>query len=168
MQSWARHQIGNMMFEEATRQKLTCSTTKCRVRSASNITACFKEAESDADFQKMWEVTFGTFDRQKGWAKKLANTFMSLKGWEYILDTKPEKTRTGCVERQISKIKVELIKCLNTAAKLTHGKKVGISRSPEQITEGNKFEKRTKAVFKAQYIVSRVSTILILSLFVDT
>ena len=170
LKSWARNQIQHMMCNEATHQQVTLCEGKTEkvVKAYKDITAAFKAAISDADFEKIWQVAFGFFDRKGRWQKELADTFMSTHRWEYILDNVPSKKRTYCVEQQISQIKVDLIKCLNDAAKLTHGRQVRISRFPAQITEKTKYEKRTKAVFRPQYIASHVSTILILSLFVDS
>ena len=167
--SWARHQVQQMMFEEATRRNLKYGESKCRVRSASDITACFKEARSDDDFRNMWEVMFGIFDRAPGWAKKLEETYMSINQWEYVLDKEKKKKRTCCVQQQITQIKVDFVKCLNKAGKSTHNKTVGISRTKDEITDKTKFKKRIKGVFRPEYITSHVSTILMLSLlFVDT
>ena len=170
LKSWAQNQIQHMMCNEATHQQVTLCEGKTEkvVKAYKDITAAFKAAISDADFEKIWQVAFGSFDRKGRWQKELADTFMSTHGWEYILDNVPSNKRTYCVEQQVSQIKVDLIKGLNDAAQLTHGRQVRISRFPAQITEKTKYEKRTKAVFRPQYIASHVSTILILSLFVNT
>jgi len=168
VKSWARMQICQIMFEEATRQHLTYGPTKRKVKSFKDITASFKEDSSDEHLRKIWEVAFGTFDRKPGWAKKLADAFMSLSGWVYTVDNVPSNKRTYCVEQQISLIKVELIKAMNTAVSSTHGKTVRISRFKQEITEQTKFDKRIKSLFQAQYIATTVSTMLILSVIVDT
>jgi len=168
VKSWARMQICQIMFEEATRQHLTYGPTKRKVKSFKDITASFKEDSSDENLRKIWEVAFGTFDRKPGWAKKLADAFMSLSGWVYTVDNVPSNKRTYCVEQQISLIKVELIKAMNTAVSSTHGKTVRISRFKQEITEQTKFDKRIKSLFQAQYIATTVSAMLILSVIVDT
>ena len=159
--SWARMQICQIMFEEATKQHLTCGPTRRKVKSFRDITACFKEESSDDHLQKIWEVCFGTFDRQPGWAKRLSDEFMSISGWVYTLDNVPAKKRTYCVEQQISLVKVELIKSMNKSVLLTHGRTVRISRFKQEITQETKFEKRIKSVFRANYIAMRVSPMLI-------
>ena len=161
LRSWARHQIHGMMCDEANARHMTHGTPERNVQRFKDIRDYFKANSSTEALENVWQVCYGTFDRHQGWAKKLADDFMSEHGWEYTPDT-PPKVRTFCVERQIALCKGELIKSLNAAVQKTHGLKVRISRLPEQITEKNKFEKRTKSVFKAQYIATRVSTILIL------
>ena len=113
--------------------------------------------------KKIWEVAFGTFDRNKGWAKDLADNFMSQQNWQYDLDNIPPNKRTYCVEQAITKTKVELVKGMNAAVKNTHKNTIGISRDKNDITEETKFKKRKKAVFQDHFITLQVSTILILS-----
>ena len=162
VKAWARHQLQQMMFVEATRQGLTHGPRKAKVKSMKDIMAAFREDGSEAQLQQIWEVAFGTFDRNPGWAKKLADEFMSDRGWMYITENLPANKKKYCVEQEISLIKVELVKGLNKAVALTHGKTVRISRFKEEITEETKYEKRKKSVFQVKYIALRVSPILIL------
>ena len=127
------------------------------------ITASFKEDGSAANLKKIWEVAFGTFDRKKGWAKELADIFMKKHGWEYDLSNAPARRRTYCIEQQVAKTKSEMIKNMNAAVMKTHKNTIGISRDKKDITDKTKFEKRTKAIFQPRFIVSHVSSILILS-----
>ena len=159
VKSWARTQIQHMMCKEASVQGLTCSPNNKKVKNYKELTTSFKQAESAAHLQKIWEVVYGTFDRNKGWAKDLADKFMREFGWTYTFENKPPKKRVYCVERQISLIKNELTKGLNLAVKSTHGRTVRISRKKEEITEATKFKKRKKSVFQVHFIASGVSTI---------
>ena len=165
---WAKMEIKAMMHKEAVAQKLTHGPKKRLVKSYKEITAAFKEDPSIAGLKKIWEVTFGFFDKNPGWQKILADDFMTGHGWVYRSDNLPAKKRKYCVEQQIALIKVEMVRAMNKAAIKAHGKSVGISRNKEEITEKTKFEKRKKAVFQVQYIASTVSALLILSLSVDT
>ena len=163
VKSWARKQIQHMMCKEATLQALSCGPNNNRVKNYSDLISSFQQAESAAILQKIWQVVYGTFDRNKGWAKDLADRFMSEFGWKYTFKNKPPKKRVYCVERQISLIKNELTKGLNFAVKSTHGKTLRISRKKEEITKATKFKKRKKAMFQPHFITTRVSTITILS-----
>ena len=116
----------------------------------------------------MWHVMFGKFDRMPGWAKKLEETYMKINMWEYIGLKMGSKIKTNCVQQQITQVKVDLVRNLNTAGKSTHNKTVGISRAKEEITESTKYQKRVKGLFRPEYITSHVSTILISLLYVDT
>ena len=169
LKSWASHQIHQMMSDEATRLNLTFGSSNCRVRSARDLTTCFKEAETDDDFHKMWDMMFGKFDLSPGWAKKLEETYMAMKRWEYVVDKEDSKKRTKCIEQQITQVKVDLVRNLNATGKSTHNKTVGISRTKKEITDKTKYTKRIKGVFRPEYITSHVSSILMLPLFyVDT
>ena len=161
VQSWSRTQIQQMMYQEAKEQNLTCGRFKRSVQSYKDILESYKEDGSVDHVKKIWEVAFGGFDRNKGWAKDLADTFMSRHGWEYELVNIPPNKRTYCVEQTIAKVKVELIKRLNAAVLKTHKNTIGISRDAKNITKETKFEKRKKAVFQPHFIVSHVSPILI-------
>lgn len=160
-------EIQHLMCEEATRQNLTCGPNQRKVQSFRDVILSYKENKSDDHLKKIWEVAFGWFDTNEGWAKELADRFMKRYKWEYILENIPDKKRTYCVEQQITLIKVELVKYMNRAAKLAHGRQVGISRKGDEITKETKFEKRKKSVFKVQYITSHVSPIMIRCLLAD-
>ena len=165
---WAKMEIQAMMHKEAVAQKLTFGRKNRIVKSYKEITAAFKEDESLDGLKKIWEVTFGYFDKNPGWQKILADNFMTGHGWVYRMEKLPAKKRKYCVEQQIALTKVELVRAMNKAALKTHGKTVGISRNNMEITEKTKFKKRKKAVFQEQYIASTVSALLVLSLFVNT
>ena len=163
VKSWAGTQIQQMMYQEARVQKLTSGVHKRRVQSYKDLVESYKEDGSVAHVKKIWQVAFGTFDHQKDWAKTLADTFMSRNGWKYELDNIPTNRRTYCVEQAIAKVKVEIVKRMNACVMNTHKNTIGISRDKKDITAETKFAKRKKAVFQPHFIVSHVSSILILS-----
>ena len=163
VQSWSRTQIQHLMCKEATRQGLTHSSKGKKTKNHKEITASFKEDGSVTNLKKIWEVAFGTFDRNEGWAKDLADNFMSIHGWQYELDNIPARKRTYCVEQQVAKMKSEMVKGMNAAVMNTHKNTIGISRDQKDITAETKFAKRKKAVFQPHFIVSHVSSIMRLS-----
>ena len=163
VQSWARTQIQQMMYQEAKVQNLTSGVHQRRVQSYKDLVESYKEDGSVAHVKKIWQVAFGAFDDKKGWAKTLADTFMSGHGWNYELDNLPTNRRTYCVEQAIAKVKVEIVKRMNAAVMNTHKNTIGISRDQKDITAETKFAKRKKAVFQPHFIVSHVSSIMRLS-----
>lgn len=145
VRSWAKNAVSRVIVDEARVQGLDATTIL-------ELGKRWREDGSDVNGEKLWHCFFGIFDRDRTWARKFEKNFMELTNVVY--STTPSRRRVGCYEQLITHVKNNLVKGLNKAAAPPsgHGRKIGITRSQEEINEVNRFKKRPKGVFQPSYL----------------
>jgi len=106
--------------------------------------------------EKVWHCAFGVFFRQMDWENEFEVKAMEQLKYRYIEDDDNDEGQgtqrrgnKGCVAKLATKVKREVVKCINRKTGKTHGIKVIAGTDPEILgTYANgkaKYKKRTSA-----------------------
>jgi hypothetical protein len=115
------------------------------VTTYSEIGQAWKQNASKANASKLYDIMYGHFEKGSiYWREQMEKEIMNKLKIKYSDNTIFCNKETGCVSKIITTAKNEIIKNINRAGLLHHGKRVGISNARG---EGKKKKRRKHGVF---------------------
>jgi hypothetical protein len=169
--AYAAESIWEIMIQEARRVGMEVDGRL--VQSFDDIRESWKQDPSVEQEARVYAVTYGIFDRTPRWEIALEEKFMAARGWKYSdtaaptidepsLTEKKIRQPKGCIAKNISNVKGDLVKQIGKPARLQHGSKVKIRRTKEEINEKNRYRKRKNA--QVPYLVVKVMYFVLMSI----
>lgn len=134
VREYARVNLKNKMVE-------CVRAWKPEINTWSQLLNLWKNDGSEETAAIIFSACFGIFENgNECWMNDLETEYMTMKKMAYY-DIGNGK---GCIARVFSHMKNYLVKSVNAVTKTTHGQKVTVSRSSDEITDENRFLKRKK------------------------
>jgi hypothetical protein len=87
-----------------------------------------------------------------GWAKNIEDKLMKDMKLEYDEVGGDKRGDIGCIEWLINHCKRELVKLINARSSTSHGMKITITRKRGTVNTENRFKKRQKGAFYADFV----------------
>ena len=130
--------------------------TSCNLIPVSNykdIGLCWKQDTSRKNAVKMFDILFGQFEKSSVyWRENMEKEIMSELKIKYSDNTTFRHKESGCVSKLITSAKSEIIKNINRAGLLHHGKTIGVSH---RRSDYHKKKRRKPGVFMDHFVRSK-------------
>jgi len=156
VRTFAYESVQHLMVENARALKMVVEGKL--VNSFEDCMSSWARDGSSAQQQRVYEITYGYFDRNPKWDIDLEKKFMKNRklrycdeeisvngavGLTYDVNTKA-KAGKGCIARLMGDIKIDLVKRIRKKGERTHGICIKISRDSCDINSSNRYRKRKK------------------------
>jgi hypothetical protein len=120
---------------------------------AKQICDAFGEINNRAEGEPFWHVYYGYFDRYRLWQKLLETAILHEMGWKY--DDDAMKLRRN-IKGIRFKVASDAINALRKQVSEHGGRNCGftltIKRNSSEISEENRFQRRTRAIFQSKFV----------------
>jgi hypothetical protein len=146
-----RMEIKLLMLRVAKKERMVYKK-KTRVAKFDNIGLSWQQDSSIGNCKILFVVLYGWFDINLGWAKNIEDKLMKDMKLEYDEVGGDKRGDIGCIEWLINHCKRELVKLINARSSTSHGMKITITRKRGTINTENRFKKRQKGAFYADFV----------------
>ena len=145
-----------VMLRQAQSQNMMRRNGTSKVTRFDDIGLLWQEDGSLGNAEVVFAVLYGWFDLHPNWALEIEQKYMQSKGLEYDESPSGKRGDMGCIEWYIHHAKNELTKLVNARTSITHKKRITITREKGTITLHNRWKRRLKGVFYAEFVKDAV------------
>jgi hypothetical protein len=147
---WQKQCIQHLMVRVSNIYGITYgSTPRKRIHSCSNIGIALTECKDSPDFEALWEVLYGEFDRLSYWKFRLEEACLVQCDWKYDPALiRLTGNQLGCVSRLVSSTLNGLRRTINGFATRKQLPTISIKRPRSMIDATTRWKKREKKHIK--------------------
>ena len=146
-----RMEIKLLMLRVAKKEGMMYDKT-ARVGKFNKIGLSWQQDRSIGNCKILFVVLYGWFDINLGWAKNIEDSLMQNMNIQYDEVGSGKRGDIGCIEWLVNHCKRELVKLINARSSITHGKNITITRERGTDNAENRFKKRQKGAFYADFV----------------